>query len=347
MVSPWSRGPWKGIWKAVFLVALLTVRFPCLSRQRQTGRGSRAAFVVENLRYGPGPAQIGDLLRPGGGAGAGGRACRGVVVLVHGGFWKAVYTRSLMVKLAQDLVSRGLAVWNIEYRSVGSGGGYPRTLQDVSLAVDWLAGDQAAQRGVGPGTDGAGPPIALVGHSAGGHLASWLGLRPFLASPEGAAVAPRVRAVVSQAGVVDLAAAYERDLGYGAVRDFMGTPPKDYDARLRAAWNGAILDPFGAVAEDADQRYRRADPVAVVRAAKGSLRVAQLPIFGLVHGTDDENVPKDQSQALAEAFASIDASERVRVRIVEGEGHFEHLDPGSGCWGSALDVLSEAFGAKL
>lgn len=268
--------------------------------------------------------------------------------MIHGGFWKADYTRELMVRLADDLIRRGLAVWNIEYRSVGSGGGYPVTLRDVALAVQWLASEEAAERGVGQGADGSGPPIALVGHSAGGHLAGWLGLQPSMASPEGAlGRRGRLLAVVSQGGVLDLAAGYERDLGFGAVKDFMGTPPGDYDTRVRAAWNGALLDPFSKVADDADQRYRVADPVAVVKAAKELLSQSELPLFGLVHGADDVNVPKEQSIAMAEALKSSGCGDRARLRIVEGEAHFEHLDPRSRCWDAAIGVLSEAFGAEL
>jgi acetyl esterase/lipase len=120
---------------------------------------------------------------------------------VHGGFWRAEYDRTLMDGLCEDLASRGLAAWNLEYRRVGGGGGWPETFGDVAAGIDALAGLDA--------------PVDLsrvlaVGHSAGGQLAAWAAARPTL--PEGAPGAcPEVtiRAVCVQAGVLDLRLAVE------------------------------------------------------------------------------------------------------------------------------------------
>ena len=43
--------------------------------------------------------------------------CRGIVMLIHGGFWKAGYDRSLMIEIADDLVAQNFCVWNVDYRS--------------------------------------------------------------------------------------------------------------------------------------------------------------------------------------------------------------------------------------
>ena len=46
-----------------------------------------------------------------------------------------------MEPLAEDLTSRGIAVWNIDYRRVGDGGGgtdWRVTLDDVSASLDQL-----------------------------------------------------------------------------------------------------------------------------------------------------------------------------------------------------------------
>ena len=49
-----------------------------------------------------------------------------VVVLLHGGFWRAGRTLESMRPLAIDLAGRDLAVWNLEFRRVGQyGGGWP------------------------------------------------------------------------------------------------------------------------------------------------------------------------------------------------------------------------------
>ena len=82
--------------------------------------------------YGPHPDQVANLHLP---AAEGGPWP--VVVLVHGGFWRSRWDRTLMTALADDLARHGFAAWNVEYRRVGQeGGGWPGTLDDVAAAVD-------------------------------------------------------------------------------------------------------------------------------------------------------------------------------------------------------------------
>ena len=91
-----------------------------------------------------------------------------MVVLLHGGFWRDGWDRTLMTPLAHDLAARGFLAWNVEYRRVGQdGGGWPGTLADVAAAVDALADVPEADVG----------RVVAVGHSAGGHLALWLAAR--------------------------------------------------------------------------------------------------------------------------------------------------------------------------
>jgi pimeloyl-ACP methyl ester carboxylesterase len=107
-----------------------------------------------------------------------------------------------MQPLVDDLVGRGWATWNIEYRRLGSGGGVPETLDDVSAAIDLLAElDVDRSR------------VVTIGHSAGGHLAAWAATR----------TDPRVAvtAVVSQAGVLDVRRAWELGLSDGVAREFL------------------------------------------------------------------------------------------------------------------------------
>jgi acetyl esterase/lipase len=101
-----------------------------------------------------------------------------------------------MIGVCEDLAAHGLAAWNLEYRRVGNGGGWPETFLDVAAGVDLLASLDAQvdlER------------VGAVGHSAGGHLALWAAARSRL--PAGVpGFGPRVvpRVVVSQAGVADL-----------------------------------------------------------------------------------------------------------------------------------------------
>ena len=125
---------------------------------------------------------------------------RGYALLIHGGYWRARWDASLMHSLAYDLVARGWAVANVEYRSVGNGGGWPTTLEDI------LAGIECAKH-ARPQWCAAGPVVAM-GHSVGGQLA-------LLA-------AHLVDAVVALAPVTDVQRVDAEELDDNAAFGFMG-----------------------------------------------------------------------------------------------------------------------------
>jgi acetyl esterase/lipase len=147
------------------------------------------------------------------------------VVIIHGGFWRARYAVPLGRPLAADLRERGYTCWNVEYRRVGNGGGWPATLADVAAAIDRLTTldvDTSA--------------VVTVGHSAGGHLAVWTAGRGGL--PDGAPGSrpqASVTAAVAQAGVLDLATAARQGVGATAVPDLLGGGPDDVPDRYRVA----------------------------------------------------------------------------------------------------------------
>lgn len=177
----------------------------------------------EGHRYGSHPSQRADLYLP---AGAGPHP---VIVLIHGGSWHKRYGRLVMRGLAADLLRRGWAVWNIEYRRLGEGGGWPATFADVAGAIDHLRRLDAPLD-----LDG----VTLIGHSAGGHLALWAAGRGRLApGAPGAGPLIEPRRVVGQAPVADLAGAY-RLWGGGAVRALMGGSPERLPERY------AVGDPI-------------------------------------------------------------------------------------------------------
>lgn len=161
---------------------------------------------MRRVAYGSDPSQYAELWLPDG-------APRGVAVVLHGGFWKAAYGAELGRRLAADLVRRDWAAWNVEYRRVGGGGGFPETLDDVHAAIEALAGQ---------GLDLA--RVVTIGHSAGGHLALWAAARGrWDRWPTSVAVTQ----VISLAGVADLTSAHEASLGGGAVAAFLGCGPDD------------------------------------------------------------------------------------------------------------------------
>jgi acetyl esterase/lipase len=241
------------------------------------------------LSYGPHRSQRGDLYLPRGEPGP-----QRVMVLIHGGSWQARYGRIVMRALAGDIVRRGWAVWNIEYRRVGNGGGWPNTFLDVAAALDHLPEIDAP-------LDLA--RVSVLGHSAGGHLALWAASRPALApdAPGFGPGGPRVALVraIAQAGVCDLAGAYRRWRG-GAARLLMGGGPDQFPAR-----------------------YAAGDPLALVPLGMPAL---------LVHGTDDRVVSVEFSRSYARAAcAAGGAVELVEVPGPAGS-HGAHIDPRGAAW---------------
>jgi len=182
------------------------------------------------IAYGDHPDEVANLHLPAGDEGP--WPC---VVLLHGGFWRTGWDRTLMTPLAIDLARRGIAAWNVEYRRVGqAGGGWPGTFEDVAASIDHLAGVTDIDAG----------RVVTCGHSAGGQLALWLAARHRL--PAGApGGAPRLRpsAAVSLAGVCDLERGWSDDLGRGAVAGLLGTP-RDAPERYGVA-SPAALAPLG------------------------------------------------------------------------------------------------------
>jgi acetyl esterase/lipase len=159
----------------------------------------RPMSETRTVRYGDDPAQYGELTLPSGDP-------RGVAVLVHGGFWKPEYGLEYATPLVPSLVDAGWATWVIEYRR---GTGSADTLGDVRAAVDRVSGLEIDLS-----------TVVAIGHSAGGHLATW------------AAAGGGLTHVISQAGVLDLRPAHEARLGGGAVERFLGHPPGPADDHL-------------------------------------------------------------------------------------------------------------------
>ena len=264
---------------------------------------TRARLILDFLargqsqRYGPRPSQRADLYVPSG------PGPHPVIVLIHGGSWQKRYGKIFTRGLAGDLWRRGFAVWNIEYRRVGSGGGWPNTFADAAAAIDHLATLEDPRLNL--------DRVTLLGHSAGGHLALWAAGRPNL--PDGAPGAldgpPRVhpRRVISQAGVADLAGAYRRWHG-GIVRDLMGGSP-----------------------EEVPERYAAGDPIRLLP--------LEMPVL-IVHGVRDETVSIELSRSYAEAARAVGGE--VELVEIDGEvGHRTHLDPSSAAWAAVIARLDD------
>lgn len=237
------------------LIAAMSTTQPPRSRtfNEVAAMPSRAADA--RVTYGAAPEQFGELRLP---AGAGPHP---VVILIHGGCWRAEYDITHIAPLATALAADGWAVWAIEYRRVGSpGGGWPGTFQDIGAAIDHL-------RVLAKSHPLDLSRIVAAGHSAGGHLALWSAARGAL--PQGSEIASAdpllPHGVVALAGITDLTT-YASPNGCGS----------------------AVVPLLGGDAKTVGERYAQASPVTTV---------PRVPLQ-LIVGTADTIVPRTQAEAL-------------------------------------------------
>jgi acetyl esterase/lipase len=242
--------------------------------------------------------QVGDLYLPGRGV-----HDAPVVCLLHGGFWRMPYARDEMHAVAEDLAARGFAVWNLEYRRLGGGGGWPATVDDVRAGIDHLA----TLRADGLALDLR--RVAVAGHSAGGHLALCCAHRDDRYDADGTPRRVPVIAAVGLAPVADLAYAHTLSSGGGAVTAFLGAAP-----------------------EEQPRRYRNASPIERL-----PLGVRQL----ILHGTADDVLPIEISRRYAQA--ALAAGDDLTLVELENCGHMEFLDPTSRAHAALCEWLNRVL----
>ena len=175
------------------------------TRDRPTEEGPMGD---ERITYGDDPSQYVEISRPDG-------TSRGVVVVIHGGFWKAAYDASLGRPLAASLRDEG---WTAAEHGVPPGRQRRRRPADPRRRRrrDRRAGRRPRPRHTTASSPSATPP-AVTSRSG----------RPRAAGSSVAAARSAVTAAVSQAGVLDLGAGYDDGLGGGAVEAFsVGARPR-------------------------------------------------------------------------------------------------------------------------
>ncbi|MFH7598807.1 alpha/beta hydrolase [Streptomyces racemochromogenes] len=259
--------------------------------------------------YGEHPDQVIDFYAPRG------DSCgpAPLVVVLHGGAWRAPYDRLHVTPFADFLARRGFAVANVEYRRgsslphQGSGspvaGRWPETFDDVAAAMDALPGL------LGEALPSADPRRTVVtGHSAGGHLALWAAARHVLpsGSPWRLPSPPQLRGVVALAPIADFEVAEKLGVCGGACAQLLGGP---------AHW---------------DARRPSADPASLLPTGIATT---------VVQGREDIVVPP----AVAESYvaAAAKAGEMVGLTLVEGVGHFPLIDPAADACAVVAEEISQ------
>ncbi|WP_031043053.1 alpha/beta hydrolase [Streptomyces sp. NRRL F-5650] len=258
-----------------------------------------AAEPDSTAGYGDHPDQVIDFYAPRGAAGPG--EAVPVVVVLHGGSWRAPYDRRHISPFAGFLAGRGFAVASVEYRRGAEGDGagtgtggpvagrWPDTFDDVAAALDALP--ELVRQHL-PRADAR--RTVLTGHSAGGHLALWAAARHLLPAdaPWRTDRPAPLRGVVALAPIADFEVADKLDVCGGAARQLLGGG--ELFAERRPYADPALLLPTGIATT-------------------------------LVQGRADVDVPQAVAEAYADAAAR--AGEVVGVTLLEDVGHYPLIDP--------------------
>lgn len=202
-----------------------------------------------------------------------------LVVFLHGGGWISG-DKTMYRDEALWLVPQGYACACIDYR-LAPLYPFPTPVGDCQSFVTF-ASENAATLAIDPNN------MTAMGNSAGGHLALMLGLCPtnlVTGDPT-----PTVHNVVSLCGISDLRdpGGAHYDIAMGFLEQFMDGPY-----------------------EGSEERWAKASPAAYTGNAHGR--------FLLLHGTEDDVVPFDQGQKMADALTATGCE--TRFVPLPGEGH--------------------------
>ncbi len=187
-----------------------------------------------------------------------------ILMFVHGGGWskgKRGDYRYYCVKFAEQ----GYVVATISYR-LRDVALFPAAVEDTKCAVRWMRANAAK-------FDGDSDRIAMIGGSAGGHLAMMTGYSADDTALEGTGgnpdVSSRVQAVVNLYGPVDMTTEYARN-------------------------HELIISYLGKSYAEAPDLYERCSPLHYVSADDSPTLI--------FHGSLDELVPISQAERLDEAL---------------------------------------------
>jgi acetyl esterase/lipase len=198
---------------------------------------------------------------------------RPTLVLIHGGYWRNLFDREHMRPLAVALAKLGFSVVLPEFRRVA--GNPDTTIRDLSFAISTLADLN----------------LTIIGYSSGGHLALLL-----------ADKFPAVKVVVGLAPVTDLVESQKRELGRGAVLEWLGT-----EADQAPELDPMLRSPIKAKA-----------------------------IF--IQGDSDERVPLDITESYIKAMAA--HGKKIELHILANTSHFEMMNVPSATFTAILQSIS-------
>jgi len=212
------------------------------------------------------------------------RGLRPALVIIHGGAWRNL-DKDYLTWWAKDAAKRGYVVFNINYR-LAQEAKYPAAVEDCQAAIRWVR-THARTYHADPAS------VGVWGESAGGHLASMMGLLDSR-RPQRPGVSSRATCVVNFYGVADLTVT-ELPQEFTKQFDFVPT----------------CENFIGKKHSEAPELFVEASPVHRV--------TKEACPFLIVHGDADFVVPYDQSVKLAEKLK--EAGVEAALHTVKGGGH--------------------------
>lgn len=228
---------------------------------------ARRKVNVTEIKYGDDPDQVLEIYGDSDSA-------KPTLVLIHGGYWRNLFDREHLRPLAVALAQSGNIVIVPEFRRVA---GEPDvTLRDLSFALSTLEDRE----------------ITLIGYSSGGHLA-------LIVADKFAAV----KKVIGLAPVTDMVESQARELGRGAVREWLG--------------------------RDADQRPEL-DPMMLPP-------IKAKTIF--IQGALDERVPIELTQGYIEAMKR--HGREIPLVVLPEISHFQMMDIPSATYDAIIEALAQ------
>lgn len=218
-----------------------------------------------------------------------------LVVILHGGFWREEWDRVHLRPMAHALAATGCVVATPEYRRGRDRWQAMSVDVEVALAAVPLLLEKAA-----PGSVDAAAPFVLAGHSAGGHLALWAGLR---------AGSVAVRRIVALAPVSDVYYAARSGMGDNAAQDLLGGGP-----------------------DDVPGTYADADAVRLLP--------GDVPVVLIQGDDDKQVTVDMNRQLAATASTREPGVPEFQYVELAGVDHFALIDPESAAWPTVLRALT-------
>jgi acetyl esterase/lipase len=216
------------------------------------------------------------------------------IIYIHGGGW-VEGNRSDFSSIAELYALRGIAGFSISYTLAAENrSAWPQNVEDVISALTYIR-ENAALFHIDTGR------IAVMGSSAGAHLASLVGTltgnEPFLTNRTLAMpLYSQVCLVINYDGVEDL--------------EFVGQNSTENLALL----NNIVSSQFGGVTYGENSTlWREASPVTYISATD--------PLFVFVHGTEDRIVPIQ----VAESFNTNLEAAGVETQFIQIQGDHDIL----------------------